>query len=59
MEVEQSAVVTDYGNSALIHRSEIEDLNSVIRNLGKDKVRLSDFVTFSTMYMTHHIRSTS
>jgi hypothetical protein len=38
VEVEQSAVVTDYSTSTLVNSSEIEELNSIIRSLGKQKV---------------------
>eukprot|EP01118_Nematostelium_gracile_P017620 TRINITY_DN7592_c0_g1_i2.p1 TRINITY_DN7592_c0_g1~~TRINITY_DN7592_c0_g1_i2.p1 ORF type:complete len:289 (+),score=89.32 TRINITY_DN7592_c0_g1_i2:110-976(+) len=40
VEVDQAATVTDYSGSALIHRSQIENLNHVIRSLGKQKVDL-------------------
>jgi hypothetical protein len=40
VEVEQAAVVTDYSNASLINRATIENLNSVIRSLGKEKVNL-------------------
>jgi hypothetical protein len=40
VEVEQSAVVTDYSKSVLINRAEIENLNKDIRALGTEKVSL-------------------
>jgi len=38
VEVEEAAVVTDYGDALLIHRSEVSDLNKEIRKLGREKV---------------------
>jgi len=38
VEVEEAAVVTDYGDALLIHRSEVSDLNMEIRRLGREKV---------------------
>ncbi len=40
VEVEEAAVVTDYGNALLIHRSEVVDLNREIRKLGAEKVTI-------------------
>lgn len=40
VEVEQAAVVTDYTHSSLLHRREIEELNTEIRKLGGEKVQL-------------------
>ena len=38
VEVEEAAVVTDYGGALLIHRSEVSDLNGQVRQLGREKV---------------------
>jgi len=38
VEVEEAAVVTDYGTALLIDRSEVADLNRDIRKLGHEKV---------------------
>jgi len=38
VEVEEAAVVTDYGDALLIHRSEVAELNKQIRQLGGEKV---------------------
>lgn len=37
VEVEEAAVVTDFGGALLIHRSEVADLNGSVRQLGKEK----------------------
>ena len=38
VEVQEAAVVTDYSNAVLIHRSEVVELNKEIRRLGGEKV---------------------
>ena len=38
VEVEEAAVVTDYGNALLVHRKEVTSLNAEIRKLGAEKV---------------------
>jgi len=40
VEVEEAAVVTDFGGALLIHRSEVADLNKEIRKLGGEKVEI-------------------
>ena len=40
IEVEEAAVVTDFGEAQLIHRSEVSDLNTSIRTLGGEKVQI-------------------
>ena len=38
VEVEEAAVVTDFGGALLIHRSEVAELNGSVRQLGREKV---------------------
>ena len=40
VEVEEAAVVTDFGGALLIHRSQVADLNGEVRKLGKEKVTI-------------------
>lgn len=39
-QVEEAAVVTDFGDAALIHRLEVKTLNDQIRSLGSEKVEI-------------------
>jgi len=40
IEVEEAAVVTDFSDALLIHRSEVKNLNDQIRALGAEKVQI-------------------
>lgn len=40
IEVEQAAVVTDYADAILIHKSKIQELNNDIRSSGTEKVKI-------------------